>query len=600
MKASEVDKKYCWNFEYLFKNEIEWKKSLQDYLKINKEIAKLEGKLNIFSNFENYIKLSNDSAFLAAKLTQYIHYRDLNTTDEKFNGLYDTFVNVSTEISKMLSWTAPELKKIGRKKIDEFISKNKNLEVYRYEFIKFFRDSKHILKSDKELLLSQVSKTRSAVYGLYDQLVYADKELVFIEYKGEKKELTEALYKEIIEDTHPITDQKLRLDTTLLYSKHIIEKKHSLAKVYEGILQYSVEEMEIRKYSNTLDAALSDDNVNSKLYLKLLKIGEENANLYRDYIKLKKSYLKLDKFYSSDRLLTIGQASTTKYSVDEGIKMVKEALSFLGKDYCKNLDIALETGKVDYYPDTNKRSGAYSSSGPGVNPIILMNWDNSYRSVATLAHELGHSVHTLFANTRPYPENEYPIFLAEVASTVNEHFLFDYFYQKTSSNLEKIDMLDKRLGDLFATFFRQIHFANFEYETHKLVEKSEPLNANLLANLFNSISLKYGDDVFDDKPDEYNSLTYSWTRILHFFHSPYYVYKYATSVAASFKLYDDVKKSKQENLIKFLKAGGHKDPLSILKDIGIDLTADKAYKPLMKEINRLLNEFKKIINKIKI
>ncbi|CAH1759002.1 22845_t:CDS:2 [Entrophospora sp. SA101] len=332
----------------------------------------------------------------------------------------------------------------------EQIKDNQDLQIYQHKFELFFRLDKYVLVEEQEKLLSQVSASRHLATELYDTLVYADRSPIFVEYEGKKQELTLSLYTKIMEQTQPQTEQEFRY-------------QHSLAKVYEGILRTSIEELTIRGYQSTLAMGLIADNIPSKIYENLIAAGQANSNLLREFVQIKKNYLGLTKFYGTDNSLKIVGHYQQQFTVNQAIVLIKEVLTVLGPKYQEKLNLALQPGQIDYYEDTNKRQGAYSSGGEGVEPIILLNWDETLNSVNTLIHELGHSVHTLLAEeSQPYPNAHYPIILAEVASTLNEHLLFDYLYRHSKSKDEKIYLLQNRIEEVIGTFFRQIQFAKFE------------------------------------------------------------------------------------------------------------------------------------------
>ncbi|WP_342252706.1 oligoendopeptidase F [Spiroplasma endosymbiont of Amphibalanus improvisus] len=594
MKRPEAAQEYKWDFTQLYTNDELWKKDLKKCVTKLNEIIILKGKLDNKNNFLNYIKLDEEVDKIITKMSQYIHYGDINQSDVKYKDLSGLFSNTLTDISSKLSFINPELKKIGEEKIIKWLTEEETLNRYINSYKKFFKNAKYFLEEEIEYVLSTVSRSRNTANELYDLLSYADKNPVFIEYKGEKKELTNSLYSEIMKETNPIEDQELRILAANKFTEHLKDKKHSLAKVYEAIIIKAVESIKIRGFKNTLFASLLGDEVSEDIYHSLIVYGKKYSSLFVDYNNLLKKHWNLDKFYSTDRGLTLAQSVVENYSVEDAKKIIKEALNILGDEYLKKLEIAWGKNKIDYFEDTNKRDGAYSSGGWIVEPIILMNWDNKIYSVNTLAHEVGHSVHTLFADEyQQYPLSNYPIILAEVASTLNEHLLFDYLYKKEIDINNKINLIQTRIEEIMGTFFRQIHFADFELQAHKLVEENNPLNAEILANLFKKISDDFGYTVFDNLDDKGNK--YSWTRILHFFNSPYYVYKYATSIVASFKLYEDVKNGNVENVMKFLKSGGSKPPLDILKEIGIDYTKNDVYEPLINKIKSLMHELETLL-----
>lgn len=609
MKRSQLNekdkKKYCWDFTHLFANNDAWKKTLPQFDKFVEQVLTLKGKLNNINNFKKYLTISKEITTLGSKVAQYLHYGDLDTTNLKYQELSSLFEIQQNKISEKLAWIEPEIKAIGSTNIKKWIASDQELKAYNHDMEVFFKFERFILSEHDETLLSKVNKSRTAAGGIYDTLVYADKEKVMFNYHNQEQELTQTLYLDILENSDPVQDQKLRIDMANKFTNDIKNKKHSLAQVYENICEVAVEEIKIRnndqepdkkKHLTTLEQSLLGDDVPLVLYENLIKVGQKHAVLVEQFYNLKRNFFKLKKFYGTDTSLKMTTMPNKKITVEQGIASVKEILAVLGDEYLEQLELALLPGRIDYYEDTNKRVGAYSSGGSGVEPIILMNWDDSLNSLNTLAHELGHSVHTLFSEKyQEYPNANYPIILAEVASTVNEHLAFDYLYNKATNDQERIYLLQSHIETVIGTFFRQIQFAEFEWKAHQLVETQTPLNADILADLYETTSNKYGQKVLD-KADEKNK-SYSWPRILHFFHSPYYVYKYATSITVSYKLYEDIKQGKKENLINFLKAGGSKYPLDILKDAGVDLMQINVYNPLVNNLKKMIEKLGQLINK---
>lgn len=602
--SSEMKKKYCWDFSHLFINDEAWMQELNQLDTIVAELVQKKGKLNNAQNFKSYLLINKKINLAFMKLSQYLHYSDLDQSNLQYQKLNSLFAIKANEINQLLSWTEPEIKAIGHQQVQAWIASDEQLKDYDYHMKLFFQFEKYILSAHDENLLSKVNKSRGAVGDLYDTLVFADKVSDKINYEGKEQELTQTLYLNILENSDPIKDQQLRLETNKKFYADIFNKKHSLAQIYEGILEAEVEEVNIRYNDNLKDQAnkkapidfkLEADNVDKKVYENLIKAGTEYSYLVREFYQLKKDFFGLEKFYGTDSSLLMAKLPKQDYSVEYAIDVIKKVLSVLGKEYLEQLDLALLAGRIDYFEDTNKRTGAYSSGGNGVEPIILMNWDNTINSINTLGHELGHSVHTLFAEKyQNYPNADYPIILAEVASTVNEHLIFDYLYQNSTSQQEKIYLLQTHIETIIGTFFRQIQFAEFEWKAHQLVENNQPLDADVLADLYTEISDKYGQDVLD--VNDKNQKAYGWPRVSHFFHSPFYVYKYATSVTVSYKLYEDVKQGNTNNLLNFLKAGGSTYPLDILKNAGVDLTQVNVYNSLVENLSNLINELKQLVN----
>ncbi|AXK50994.1 oligoendopeptidase F [Spiroplasma alleghenense] len=593
MKRTEANKEYKWDFSHLYKDISDWKKELKNLEKNLETFSKFKGKLSSEKIFLEYIDFDNKNDLIMMKLGQYLHLQDIDQTNTELQELEGHMMNYYQNLRIATSFIAPEIKEIGEKTITGWLNNNSSYQHFIYPMKKFFEQSKHILDSKDEELLSKVSRSRAAVGGMYDVLAYADRQEQNFTWKGKEQPLTQTLLTEIMEDSDPIGDQKIRIEASKLFAKNFVDKKHSFAKIYEGILQSSYENVKLRNYNSALEANLSSDAVPKEVYESLIKIGKKFIKPFQDYNLLLKKHFKFKKFYPTDRMLKLEKEFKSNFNIEQAKSHIRNALAVLGPDYLQKLEIAWSANRIDYYEDTNKRDGAYSSGGAGVEPIILMNWDDKLSSVATLAHEIGHSVHTLFADeSQVYPLSEYPIILAEVASTLNEHLLFEYLYENSKDKHEKIYLLQQRIGDLTGTFFRQIQFADFELECHKLIENGIPITAEVLAKQYKETELNFGYDVFE-KSDK---LPFGWPRISHFFHSPFYVYKYAIDVTASYKLYQDIKNGQVQKALDFLKAGGHKDPLEILNELGIDFTNESTYEPLILAIEKMVADLKSLLN----
>ncbi|QEH62344.1 oligoendopeptidase F [Spiroplasma chinense] len=591
MKRTQAQNEYKWDFSHLYENTEQWKKDLEEFENIITKISDLKGKLGEEKNFQNYLDLDVEADFKMAKLNQYIHLYDINQTDSELQELDSLFTNVLQETGVKTSFVIPEVLKIGKEKIFSFIN-NKDYEQFKYRFESIFEKEKHILENHKEELLSKVDRSRVATAMLYDSLSYADKLESTVMVDGKEEVVDTTFFKNTLEDSRPLEDQNFRKEVWDKYFNNVTQRKYSFAKIYESIILKQVEDKKVRNYDSVLEQALFNDGVSVDIYKKLLEVGKKHIQPLKDYYLLIKKKNKLDNFYTTDRELKLVSEYNEKFDVETGIDTVKTALSELGPEYFKKLHIAFSDNRIDYFEDTNKVSGAYSSGGTGVEPIILMNWDDKLSSLSTLAHEVGHSVHTLFSEEeQKYPLSDYPIILAEVASTFNEHVLFDFLYSTTNDKNKKIYLLQQRIFDLISTFYRQIQFADFEYRAHKLVEDKEPLTSEILMELFREVENEYGYDVFDDKDRE----VYHWPYISHFFHSPFYVYKYAVDLVASFKLFDDFKSGDNLAIINFLKKGGSKKPLEILKECGVDFEKEDTYMPLINEIKRLNSELESLL-----
>ncbi|ASP28717.1 oligoendopeptidase F [Spiroplasma corruscae] len=585
MKRNNASIKYKWDFTNIYKNIGEWKEDSKKLLELSKEIYKLQGKLGQENNLLKLISVEEGMDEIDAKLTRYLHLSDLDKTDESLQELSTIYSNISQEVDVMTSFVVPEILSLDENNVLTTLENN-NLQRYVKGYKDLFESKKHHLKKEQEELISKIEQSRSNYIDIYETLTYADVSEEKILYQEKEYILNTSTFRDVMQNSDPIKDQQFRQDYVNKYFEKYAKNKHTYAKIYESILTKDKEDYILRNYSSAINMHLESDKVSESIYTKLLKAGKTHIATLKKYFNLVKQTHGLKEMFSTDKELKLTNVDATKYSVQEGINIVKEALSLLGDEYKNNLDVAFKDNMIDYYEDVNKVSGAYSSGDYKLDPIILMNWDNQFSSLNTLAHEIGHSVHTIFSTkAQPYPLNNYPIILAEVASIFNEHILFEFMINKTKDNNEKISLIQQRVFDIVSTFYRQIQFAKFEHTAHTMIANGEPLSASKLESIYKDIENEYGYDLFDNKERK----TFFWSQISHFFYSPYYVYKYAIDIVASFKLYEDFKNNKKENIISFLKLGGSLDPLDALKQVGVDFEDDNVYLPLVNEVDRLLN-----------
>ena len=375
------------------------------------------------------------------------------------------------------------------------------------------------------------------------------------------------------------------------YKKYI----RTITSTYKGEVETNVVLAKIRNYDSAISASLYSDNVSQDIYNNLIKVVNDNMDVLYKYYDLKKEILSLNRLHMYDTYVEIINKVSKKYTFDEAKEIVMEALSVLGDKYIKNLKKAFDEKWIDIYHSKGKRSGAYSSGNFDVNPYVLLNFEGTLDDVSTLAHELGHSMHTyLSCKNNPYQYSSYEIFVAEVASTVNELLLANYMLKSSKNKEEKLAIINHILDLYKATLYRQTMFAEFEKETHKLREKGEVLTSDLLSNMYYDLVKKYfGPNVLCD-----DLIRYEWARIPHFYYN-FYVYKYATGISAASYIVDGILNNREgalKNYINFLKTGGSMYPLDELKIAGVDLNSKSVVLSAIKTFERYLKEFKDIYN----
>ena len=590
----EIEDKFKWDLTKIYKDEKEWQKDFDD---VKEKILKvLEYKDSFLSNGKKlyeYLKYDEEVSRKLEKIYYYAHLNyDANTLDEKYKVMTNKVSDLFTKYNELSSFVVPEILKLDEEKLNTFYKEEEKLEDYRFSIENIYRFKNHTLDEEKEKMLSNLSKCLSNPEETYEALTDSDFEYDYItDEKGNKVKFNESNYSLFIKSK----DRSVRKRAfEMLHNKY---KKYirTITSTYKGEVENNVVLAKIRNYDSAISASLYSDNVPVDIYNNLIKVVNDNMNVLYDYYGLKKKILSLDRLHMYDTYVEIINKIDKKYSFDEAKEIVMEALSILGDKYIKNLKKAFDEKWIDIYHSKGKRSGAYSSGNFDVNPYVLLNFEGTLNDVSTLAHELGHSMHTyLSCKNNPYQYSSYEIFVAEVASTVNELLLANYMLKNSKNKDEKLAIINHILDLYKATLYRQTMFAEFEKETHKLREKGEVLTSDLLSNTYYNLVKKYfGPNVLCD-----DLIKYEWARIPHFYYN-FYVYKYATGISAASYIVDGILNNKEgalENYMKFLKSGGSMYPLDELKIAGVNLNSESVILSAIKTFEKYLKEFKDIYN----
>lgn len=590
----EIEDKYKWDLTKIYKDEKEWQKDFDD---VKEKILKvLEYKDSFLSNGKKlyeYLKYDEEVSRKLEKIYYYAHLNyDADTLDEKYKVMTNKVSDLFTKYNELSSFVVPEILKLDEEKLNTFYKEEEKLEDYRFSIENIYRFKNHTLDEEKEKMLSNLSKCLSNPEETYEALTDSDFEYDYItDEKGNKVKFNESNYSLFIKSK----DRSVRKRAfEMLHNKY---KKYirTITSTYKGEVETNVVLAKIRNYDSAISASLYSDNVPVDIYNNLIKVVNDNMDVLYDYYDLKREILSLDRLHMYDTYVEIINKIDKKYSFDEAKEIVMEALSILGDKYIKNLKKAFDEKWIDIYHSKGKRSGAYSSGNFDVNPYVLLNFEGTLNDVSTLAHELGHSMHTyLSCKNNPYQYSSYEIFVAEVASTVNELLLANYMLKNSKNKEEKLAVINHILDLYKATLYRQTMFAEFEKETHKLREKGEVLTSELLSNTYYNLVKKYfGPNVLCD-----DLIKYEWARIPHFYYN-FYVYKYATGISAASYIVDGILNNKEgalENYIKFLKSGGSMYPLDELKIAGVNLNSESVILSAIKTFEKYLKEFKDIYN----
>ena len=591
---SEIEDKYKWDLTPIYKSEDEWKK---DYEEVKNEIEKVKDFKNTFlkdgKELYKFLVYDEGVSRKLEKLYYYAHLNyDSNTLDEKYKVMNNMVTDLFSRYDELSSYVTPEILKLDKEKLDSFYKDEAKLKDYKFNINDIYRFKKHTLSEDQEKILSNLSKCLSNPEETYEALTDSDFDYDYItdEY-GKEVKFNESNYSIFIKSK----DRNVRKKAFEMLHEKYASYKRTITSTYKGEVETNVVTAKIRNYDSAIKASLYQDNIDESVYNNLIKVVNNNLDVLYKYYDVKKNILNLDELHMYDTYVNIIKESNKKYSFDEAKEIVINALSVLGDEYNSILNKAFEEKWIDIYHSKGKRSGAYSSGNYDVNPYVLLNYEGTLNDVSTLAHELGHSMHTYFScHNNPYQYSSYRIFVAEVASTVNELLLANHMLKNSNNKEEKLTIINHILDLYKATLYRQTMFAEFEKITHEKRENGEVLTSDLLSDIYYNLVKKYfGDNVICD-----DLIRFEWARIPHFYYN-FYVYKYATGIAAASYIVDGILNKKEgalEKYIKFLKTGGSMYPIDELKIAGVDMNDENVILSAIKTFENYLNEFIEIYN----
>ncbi|MCU0105428.1 oligoendopeptidase F [Acholeplasma vituli] len=582
-----------WDLSVFYPDFDAWQKDVDLFESRIDEFSAFKGKLNTFEGFRDYILLEEEISHLLYKVYPYAHLAaDLNLRDNVLGSKYQSVLLKLSRMTQVTSFFSPEVIAAGKDLILSFVEKDERLKPYRFVIEKLFHQQEHVLSDDNERILAFHSPIFSVPTSMYNALAVGDRTDEEVQLStGEKMKITQSNYRAILPTLKNPADRQLVFEAAF---KRYKDNKNAFANLYNLVLQNMAASYKSRGYKSALEGRLFGNNIPVSVFMNLKDVAYENVGPIKRYIKLRQKYLGLDKYRTYDRFLKLAE-SNIKYPYEQARQMFFEALEGLDPEFVKNERRALEDGYVDVSPKDGKRTGAYSSGFYGWHPFILLNHDETLDSVFTLAHEAGHSAHTIFSNeAQPMAIADYVIFVAEIASTFNEHLLGDYLLSKATTKEEKIVLLENEIDGIMATFFRQTLFATYEYEANKLVEQGIPITEATLSKIMIDLYKHY----YDIDITEENGKQYVWAYIPHLFHTPFYVYQYATSYSASLKIYENVKKglpNAMSNYIQMLKAGGSAYPVDIAKIAGADLTDKQTFLAVINRFNELIDQLEDVL-----
>src|SRR5690554_2248443 len=582
-----------WNLTEYYQNEADWDKDLESLQNLIPELASYKGKLGNYEDFLNFYKLEEKALKLFYRLYGYAHLAsDLNLKDlEKANKVQKVMIAVNS-LEQETSWSSPEVLALGKEKVMDFLNRDEFLKSYIFPTEKLFMQQEHVLSEAEEKILSNFGPARGVSSNLYQSvsIIDAKDEEVTLD-DSSTITVTPSIYRSLIADAKSAEDRRKIFEAVY---KRYETNKTTFANIYNLVLQNQAVTYKSRNYESALDAALFSNNIPKEVFHNLKDVVFENTDGVKKYLKLRKEYLGLEKYHTYDRFLQLAK-DDTKYDYDAARKLFFDSIKDLDEEFVAMQHEALADGFVDVLPQDGKRTGGYSMSLYGYHPYILLNHDYTLDSVFTLAHEAGHSAHSLFSQaSQPMPISRYTIFVAEIASTFNEHVLLDHLLAKVTNKNTRIALLQTAIDGIMGTFYRQTLFATYEFEASSLVQKGMPLNSDILSKIMIDLYKHYYDlDITEEKGKQY-----VWAYIPHLFRTPFYVYQYATSFSASLKIYNNIKNGEKgafENFKNMLKSGGSKFPVDQAREAGADLTEKETILAVVERFNYLVDELEKVL-----
>jgi oligoendopeptidase F len=592
-KREEIDDKYKWKLDHIYNSDESWEADFIKAKELSKDVEKYKGQLskdlkNILFCLDNYVKLLLviDKVFVYARMK-----KDEDNSKTKYQEMVSKAMSLITEISSKIAFITPEISSIAKEEIEKAVKEIDGLDLYGFYLEEIFRQKEHCLSEKEEELLAMGLEVSSTAGNVFNMLNNVD--IKFGEIKDENEdlvELTKGRYIRFLESK----DRRVRADAFKKLYNSYSDYKNTLATLYTSNVKKNQYYHRVKKYNSSLEMALDSDNIKTEVYDNLIDTVSSKLDYFYKYLDIKRKMLNLNELHLYDLFAPVTKSKKDNIKYEEAVDIVEKGLHILGKDYINDLKKGFNSGWVDVYETKDKTSGAYSWGAYNTHPYVLLNYQGTLNDISTIAHEMGHALHSYYTNkTQPYIYSEYKIFVAEVASTVNESLLIRYLIDNTDDKEEKKYLIHHYLEEFRGTVFRQTMFAEFEKITHEKVEKGEQLTLESLNDIYFNLNKKYfGNSMVLDKEIELE-----WARIPHFY-SSFYVYKYATGFSAATAIAKNIldnKENAKENYLKFLKGGASKYPLELLKGAGVDLTTPKPIEDALLLFKELTDELEKLV-----
>ena len=588
---SEIKEEDKWDLTGLYKTEDEWNKDYDELQGLISKFDDFKGKLNNSKDILKYFEFNNEVNLKLENVCVYTYLKfDENTTNTHFQELKGRADNLLSEFSLVSSFVMPELCKLSKDDIEKFMAEEEGLRKYKYDFDCILRIKNHVLSDKEESLLSNLEKPMSVSEEVSSYLRDADMKFSPIKDEdGNEVELTNTNYERFITSK----DRNVRKSAFLTLYKSYEELIHTFASAYQGKVSLANRMAKIRGYKGAREAALDSNFVDNKIYDNLVATVNKHLDIMDDYYAMKREVMGLPEIHIYDIYSRLVPSYDKKYTFEKAKNIVLEALSVLGDDYVNNLKKAFDERWIDIYPNKGKTGGAYERGCYKTHPYVLLNFNGKFNDVSTIAHELGHAMHSYYSDkNNDYAHHQYEIFVAEVASQVNEILLAKYLLNKSTDRNEKLYILDNLMETFKGSIIRQTMFAEFEDLMHKEEAKGTVLTSDFLSDNYYKLYQKYsGKNMISDK-----EIRYEWARIPHFYYD-FYVYQYSTGLASACFIANNILNKKEgflEKYLKFLSLGGSMDPVDELREAGVDISKPEVIEEALNMFKETIEEFKNI------
>lgn len=596
---NKIPDQYKWDLTAIYPSDQAWRTEKEKLAAELPKLREFQGKLG--ASAAQLADALETQSRMEKELTRLYVYAamssDQDTRVSTYQGMQQEMIQLASTLGAEAAFIEPEILKMENATIERFLAQEPRLNVYRHYLDDIARRRAHTLSNAEEKLLASagvMASGPSSVYGIFSDADFPYPSVTLSD--GKTVKLDKAAFSLHRASRSREDRQKVMEAFFAALGKY----RGTFGSMMNSSVQTSVFYAHARNYETALQASLDRPNIPLSVYSRLVDGVNRNLPTFHRYLKLRKRMMGLSELHYYDLYAPLVPSVNTDYPVEDAEKNILEALAPLGPEYATGAKRAFTERWIDMYPSEGKTSGAYSNGEAyDVHPYMLLNYNGKYDDMSTLAHELGHTMHSYFSNkTQPYPMASYPIFVAEVASTFNEALLNDYMLKKIKDDATRLSLLGNYLESIKGTVFRQTQFAEFELRMHQMVEKGQPLTGDSLSKLYSEIVKRYyGHDQGVCIVDDY--IANEWAFIPHFYND-YYVFQYATSFTASSALSEKVlagEPGATQRYLKFISSGKSKYPIELLKDAGVDMTSDEPLELTVKKMNRVMDEMERLLDK---